>query len=389
MIGYYGYTLSPNQIETGEGFLICKNVPIARTGTMEYLASELNQPGDGKVLVYRSEDEVFNPVAVASFEGKPVTNDHPPDLVDVETCALYEKGHAQNVRRGTGEWKDFVLADLHIHDPGLIDLIKCGKREISCGYQCDFDTIDGKVMQINIRGNHIAVVESGRAGEKAAIMDSYKNDIQGNKPERKKMKKKNVILKLLGIAAKDSSPEELENLVADVAEAMEDEDTPAADNDTAETTTDNDPEPTTDSGEITLDGLNAKMDKLFDMLQQKEQPKDEDPIKAAIDALEAKAADTGEVKTIEASEMDEDGEPSMDALTLFKAIRPSVAKIKDSKIRAEVANSIIKAVTTKDGDIKKIMDATAKNARSKTVKPDNTADIQKMYDSFNPHRKEK
>lgn len=388
MIGYYGYTLSPNQIETGEGFLICKNVPIARTGTMEYLASELNQPGDGRVLVYRSEDEVFNPVAVASFEGKPVTNDHPPDLVDVETCALYEKGHAQNVRRGTGEWKDFVLADLHIHDPGLIDLIKSGKREISCGYECDFDTIDGKVMQTNIRGNHIAVVEAGRAGEKAAIMDSYKNDTQGNKPERKKMKKKNVILKLLGIAAKDSSPEELETLVADVAEAMEDEDTPATDNDTAETTTDNDPEPTTDSGEITLDGLNAKMDKLFDMLQQKEQPKDEDPIKAAIDALEAKAADTGEVKTIEASEMDDDGEPSMDALTLFRAIRPSVAKIKDAKIRAEVANSIIKAVSTNDGDIKKIMDATAKNARSKAVKPDNTADIQKMYDSFNPHRKE-
>lgn len=44
MLAYYGYTISPNQIETGEGFLICKNVPIARTGTQDYLGSELGSP---------------------------------------------------------------------------------------------------------------------------------------------------------------------------------------------------------------------------------------------------------------------------------------------------------------------------------------------------------
>ena len=41
MISYYGYTISPNQIETGEGFLICRNVPIARTGDQEYLGLSL------------------------------------------------------------------------------------------------------------------------------------------------------------------------------------------------------------------------------------------------------------------------------------------------------------------------------------------------------------
>ena len=45
MLAYYGYTISPNQIETGEGFLICKNVPIARTGTQEYLGREMGLPG--------------------------------------------------------------------------------------------------------------------------------------------------------------------------------------------------------------------------------------------------------------------------------------------------------------------------------------------------------
>ena len=41
MIQYYGYTISPNQLETGEGFLICRNVPIARTGDQDYLGAEI------------------------------------------------------------------------------------------------------------------------------------------------------------------------------------------------------------------------------------------------------------------------------------------------------------------------------------------------------------
>lgn len=77
MISYYGYTISPNQIETGEGFLICRNVPIARTGTQEYLGREIGLEGkaaDAIVTVYRSSSEVFSEAALASFEGKPATN---------------------------------------------------------------------------------------------------------------------------------------------------------------------------------------------------------------------------------------------------------------------------------------------------------------------------
>ena len=76
MLAYYGYTISPNQMETVEGFLICRNVPIARTGEMEYLESELRSDGSSSkmVTVCRSPDEVFSEAALSSFEGKPVTN---------------------------------------------------------------------------------------------------------------------------------------------------------------------------------------------------------------------------------------------------------------------------------------------------------------------------
>ena len=74
MLAYYGYTISPNQLETGEGFLICRNVPIARTGTQEYLGREIGLDGadsERLVTVYRSPEEVFSDAALASFEGKP------------------------------------------------------------------------------------------------------------------------------------------------------------------------------------------------------------------------------------------------------------------------------------------------------------------------------
>ena len=128
MQAYYGYTLSPNQIETNDGFLICRNVPIARTGVQDYAGSEIGLDSAEIVHVDRPADEVFSDAALASFEGKPVTDEHPPQLLSPETATLYEKGHAQNIRRGTGEWDGYVIADRHIHDRDLIDKIQNGKR---------------------------------------------------------------------------------------------------------------------------------------------------------------------------------------------------------------------------------------------------------------------
>ena len=65
------------------------------------------------VPVYRPEEEVFSPACMASFEGKPVTEDHPdlPEGVSAENIREYQKGHAQNIRRGKGPQKNLLLAD--------------------------------------------------------------------------------------------------------------------------------------------------------------------------------------------------------------------------------------------------------------------------------------
>ena len=121
--------------------------------------------------MFRPEDEVFSPETMASFEGMPVTNDHPPDGVDISNIRALQKGHAHNVRRGAGEESDLLLADLIITDPVLIGLILDGKREISCGYTYELCEENGAYIQRKICGNHVAVVDAGRAGPRVSIKD--------------------------------------------------------------------------------------------------------------------------------------------------------------------------------------------------------------------------
>ncbi len=139
---YYGTRLSENlSMREPEGYLLCLNVPVARTGMQEYLPEELGLPPspagrEGTAIpVWRPEEEVFSPETIASFEGMPVTDGHPPDGVDAGNIRALQKGHAHNVRRGKGGEKDLLLADLIITDPRLIDaILREGRREISCGY---------------------------------------------------------------------------------------------------------------------------------------------------------------------------------------------------------------------------------------------------------------
>lgn len=402
MIQYYGYTISPNQIETGEGFLICKNVPIARTGDQEYLAREIGlsgQDGEQVLTVHRSPEEVFSQAALASFEGKPVTNDHPPDLIGPDDVGMYEKGHAQNVRRGTGEWADYMVADLHIHDRELIDAIQGGKREISCGYECEYSpNRDGTYSQKNIRGNHVAVVDRGRAGKRAAILDSDINPAE-KPPERKANMKHKSLLQLFGLAAKDKTPEEIAKLAMDTADAMEEEEKkePAG-------------EPTKDEpykeklyesiDDAALDGLVEKiMAKMAAKKAAEEGMEDKDPIEATIEQLTGGEAevqpgggseDGEEAHVVPAEEMDKTcGMDKSLAAGILKAMRPTVAAIKDPKQRKAVSDALINCVTAKDGasDIAKILEASQKNAqKAADSRPAMDLDkIQAAYDRMNPH----
>lgn len=172
--------LSKKQSLTPEGYLLCEDVPIARTGMMLYGGEELQRDGepiitpddDGLVRIYREPEEVFRPETIASFNGKSITDDHPPDGVKPLTWKELTVGIVMNVRRGLGADDDLLLADMLVTTPDAIEAVRAGKREVSCGYDAEYkETVPGEGRQTDIIGNHVALVESGRCGWRCAIGD--------------------------------------------------------------------------------------------------------------------------------------------------------------------------------------------------------------------------
>jgi len=164
---------------TDEGFL---KVParISRTGVQDYLAIEMGltdrDPKD-IVRVYRPEEEVFSDSSLSSFANKPVTNNHPPELVNSKNFRDFGVGFS-----GPEVVKDGMFAKtvLHVTDEEAIKNIESGKVELSNGYTADIEWVSGitpngenyDAVQRNIRGNHIAIVERGRAGPACRVADS-------------------------------------------------------------------------------------------------------------------------------------------------------------------------------------------------------------------------
>lgn len=169
--------LSPRQRMTPEGFLLCEAVPIARTGSLIYADGEVPVEANlsGLVVIERGADEVFRAETLASFEGKPVTLSHPDDFVSPENWRELAVGITQNVRRGDGVEQDLMLADLLVTDAEAIREVREGRREVSCGYEADYEQLaPGRGRQLNIVGNHVALVERGRCGPRCAIGDEMK-----------------------------------------------------------------------------------------------------------------------------------------------------------------------------------------------------------------------
>ena len=166
--------LSEHKYKTPEGYLICTDAILARTGKQTYTKDEVFGDGDNtEIDIDRPYDQVMNEKTIASFENKPVTFDHPEEDVNVGNYKSYAVGYVRDVHQGKVDGKDVILGNLVITDQDAINAIESGEHtDLSCGYDCDIkDDGNGGYAQNNIRGNHIALCKEGRAGM-ARIVDS-------------------------------------------------------------------------------------------------------------------------------------------------------------------------------------------------------------------------
>lgn len=167
--------LSPHKMKTPEGYLICTDAILSRTGKQTYRRSEIwgdaCDNAEGEVEVDRKAEEVFNDKTLASFENKPICIEHPDEDVNVSNHNQLSVGFVRDIKRGKVEGQDVMLGTLVITDADAIEAIERGDyTELSCGYNCDIVDEDNP-QQRNIRGNHVALCEHGRAGI-ARIVDS-------------------------------------------------------------------------------------------------------------------------------------------------------------------------------------------------------------------------
>lgn len=191
MRAFYATEISEHISQTPEGFLVCRSIPIARDGVQIYKAAELGIPGipdADKIKVLRPSQEVFSDATIASFEGKPFVSPHPPTFITAENISGYQKGHIQNVREGSPlpNGTRILVADVVVTDATLISQILAKTmRELSCGYDCTYEPVSDEYdpavqfAQKNIRGNHLALVPTGRAGESIRILDSQTDVKEG------------------------------------------------------------------------------------------------------------------------------------------------------------------------------------------------------------------
>lgn len=164
-----------------DGYLAVR-AKAARTGVYAYAGREVdpeNQHGlrdTATVNVLRDENTVFDDKAARSFIGKPVTDNHPTQPVTAENW----RDHARGTIMGAMRDGEYLAFDLLLTDAAAIRAVENGKRELSNGYAADlefgdFTAPDGtkcQARQAKVSGNHVAIVDRGRAGPECAIKDA-------------------------------------------------------------------------------------------------------------------------------------------------------------------------------------------------------------------------
>ena len=123
--------------------------------------------------VYRPAEEIEK--SAPTFDGLPLLLQHHLESAD-EPQKEFRVG---SISRPV--WNaPYLDCDLHITDGAAIDAIEHGDfKEISAAYLYDpvlergsFDGDDYEIVMRNLRGNHVALVEKGRAGADVVVADS-------------------------------------------------------------------------------------------------------------------------------------------------------------------------------------------------------------------------
>lgn len=170
-----------SRIKTPQGFLICKDVTLAKPMVKEYYAGELGIV-DGfeatdVINIYTPPDVLFGQSVIDGFTASDVVMMHPKgNQLNSENYREHIIGTAKNVRADNG----YLIADLTIKDKWAIEAIEHDDiKQISLGYAAELDMTAGQTetgqayhgQWVGMVADHVAVVREGRCGDDCKIGD--------------------------------------------------------------------------------------------------------------------------------------------------------------------------------------------------------------------------
>lgn len=174
------FDASPSARSTDEnGFLHVASSHITKATVNPYYGREI--PGwreaglDPEAVYYGFRDPEELKKSLSTWQGLPLHIEHHVDSAE-EPARLTRVGAV-----GRADWNaPYVDAPLTVWDGEAIAAIEDGSfRELSCAYRYDPDFTPGRYEGIpydfvmrNIRGNHVALVEEGRAGPDVVVADA-------------------------------------------------------------------------------------------------------------------------------------------------------------------------------------------------------------------------
>lgn len=215
------------------GYWFIPHNPISKVGVFQYLGSSISDECEpNKVYnVFRSGETLLASVPTWDNPPKPFINDHEmlgEGFTDIDDRPV--QGVITNP-----QYEDGVLySDITVYSEKLKEAIENGKKELSLGYFCKFEKQSGiydgesyDYVQIDMVGNHIALVDAGRCGsdvkvfDHKCVMDSFDITPEGLKKEydsdivessettetkdSEMADKREAIRKIMAIAAKSNS----------------------------------------------------------------------------------------------------------------------------------------------------------------------------------------
>ncbi len=366
-----GARISARSID-GNGYMRVKNCPLTKEQVAPYLGREipnyksLGLEAERIYQVYRPASELSTQATINSVKGIPLLLDHAPvSSDDIQEDRLV--GSLGDAAKWDGE---YLRCNLNILAKRAQDRINDkSMRELSLSYAytpvLESGQFKGKhydIVMRNIRANHLALVEAGRAGSDVRVCDGLPLEL---KQMEEKTNLVDLLSRMLGAlekqggapAVQDADPESEEDQTEGAvfndqddgvdpeapegADLSDEKDTPdEAEDSDEETAEDSDEETAEDSDEETAededlaedDELDAILTKILEGVGLKASPEFIETLKTLVN--KDKAADSEEET---AEDSDEEGCASDSARNIKRAKR---AKVKAKRMAMDSANNM-------------------------------------------------